>query len=74
MVFSGWLSGNIHRDSEKPTEGTRIAWSQEVKGRAHHSHPDFDWFAKDGHAFSVLDKAQEIAAKHGVKYTYASAY
>ena len=66
------MSGKIKSDSKAPAEGSRIAWSQEEKGRAHHSHPDFDWFAKDGHAFSVLAKVEEMAKKHGNQFTIMS--
>ena len=59
--FSGWLSGKLRRGVAGPEEGTRIAWTSAASGRAHHSHPDYQWFSSNEQAWGVIEKCEEIA-------------
>lgn len=60
----GWLSGKLKRETG-PAEGSRIEWCSAAANRAHHSHPDWNWFATNEQAWAVIDKCEEIAKLQG---------
>ncbi|KAK2168209.1 hypothetical protein LSH36_19g04003 [Paralvinella palmiformis] len=57
----GWLSGKIQAGSTGAVPGSRMEWA---RGRAHHSHPDFDWFKNNKQVWSILAMLEELAKKH----------
>ena len=61
LIYRGWLSGKLKRGMSAPDADSRVAWSA---GRAHHSHPDWNWFCNNDQAWTVLDKVEEIGKTH----------
>ena len=58
MHSSGWLSGKVKKGSSGPQSGSRMEWAA---GRAHHSHPDFAWFADNQQVWQILETVENIA-------------
>ena len=63
-IFSGWLSGKIKPGSQKAVPGSRMEWA---KGRAQHSHPDFDWFKDNKQVWKILETMEQLAKKQGMQ-------
>ena len=64
FYYRGWLSGRLTREAGAPS-GTRMEWTTATTGRAHHSHPDWNWFSSNDQAWAIIDKCAEIGKKHG---------
>lgn len=57
----GWLSGKLKPGSQEAVPGSRMEWA---KGRANHSHPDYDWFKDNKQVWNVLETMAQLAKKH----------